>query len=121
MATISLRLIFDSKGAIGPGKIRLLELVEETGSISAAGRKMRMSYRRAWDLIAELNQTFRAPLVETRAGGKRGGGARLTPVGSEVVKHYRAIVSRIPRTSNQHLTELEALLRSTKVSAALHR
>jgi molybdate transport system regulatory protein len=113
MATISLRLIFDTNGAIGPGKARLLELIEETGSISAAGRKMRMSYRRAWDLIDELNQTFKAPLVATRAGGKRGGGASLTPLGSEVVKHYRAIVSRISGTSNRHLSALESLLRST--------
>lgn len=113
MATVSLRLIFDSDGAIGPGKIRLLELVQETGSISAAGRKMRMSYRRAWVLIDELNQTFKAPLVVTRAGGKKGGGATLTPTGSDVVKHYRAIVSRISHTSNRHLSDLESLIRRT--------
>jgi molybdate transport system regulatory protein len=113
MTTIFVRLLFGDEGAIGPGKARLLELIEETGSISAAGRKMKMSYRRAWDLIDELNKTFKAPVVETRAGGASGGGASLTPTGSEIVKHYRAIAAQLSRTSVRHIAELESLLRTT--------
>ncbi|MBC8038626.1 MAG: LysR family transcriptional regulator [Rhizobiales bacterium] len=76
---------------LGPGKIRLLELVGKTGSISAAARAMEMSYRRAWLLIEESNGLFAAPLVESSTGGVGGGGARLTDLGHSVIAAYRAI------------------------------
>ena len=77
-------------GAIlGPGKADLLEGIRETGSISAAGRHMRMSYRRAWQLVEELNLHFGAPVVATLTGGRGGGGAELTPLGRDVVATYR--------------------------------
>src|SRR5919108_2663065 len=63
---------------VGPGKIRLLELIDETGSISAAGRAMAMSYRRAWLLVESLNTSFRERVVDAQPGGRHGGGARLT-------------------------------------------
>lgn len=91
MTRLTLRIDFDHGRAVGPGKIRLLELVNETGSISAAGRAMDMSYRRAWLLVEALNQTFREPVVATRGGGAGGGGASLTPFGTELVACYRAI------------------------------
>ena len=71
MTRLTLRIDFDEGRALGPGKVRLLELVGETGSISAAGRAMGMSYRRAWMLVDALNRTFRQPVVETRGGGGR--------------------------------------------------
>jgi len=77
--------------AVGPGKVDLLEAIEATGSISAAARSLGMSYRRAWLLVDTMNRCFRAPLVEAEAGGKRGGGARLTRVGAEVIRRYRRI------------------------------
>ncbi len=92
-ARLTLRIAFDGSRALGPGKIRLLELIGELGSISAAGRAMRMSYPRAWQLIDSLNRTFARPLVSVRHGGRRGGGARLTPFGRRVVGDYRAIES----------------------------
>ena len=70
MATLSIRIDFSTTGRLGPGKIELLERVAELGSISAAGRSMRMSYRRAWRLIDELNHAFGRPLVEAQIGGK---------------------------------------------------
>ena len=91
MARITLRIDFGDDRALGPGKVRLLELVRETGSISAAGRAMGMSYRRAWLLVDAMNQTFRLPVVETRGGGVGGGGADLTAFGSGVVEAYRAM------------------------------
>lgn len=74
---------------IGPGRADLLELIGETGSISAAGKRMGMSYKRAWGLVQALNSGFGAPLVETSRGGGSQGGATLTEAGREVLAHYR--------------------------------
>ena len=91
MARLTLRLDFGPGRAIGHGKIRLLEAVRDHGSISAAGRSMGMSYRRAWLLVDALNRLFENPVVETKHGGSAGGGAELTPFGHQVVQHYRTI------------------------------
>ena len=74
---------------LGPGKADLLEGIRETGSISAAGRRMRMSYKRAWQLVSELNELFDQPLVEASKGGSGGGGAALTRRGADVLERYR--------------------------------
>jgi molybdate transport system regulatory protein len=74
---------------IGPGKADLLEGVKETGSISAAGRRMHMSYKRAWYLVDAMNGHFGKPLVEAVKGGRAGGGARLTPLGEDVLSAFR--------------------------------
>jgi molybdate transport system regulatory protein len=79
------------QGRIGPGKIDLLEAIDREGSISAAGRALGMSYKRAWDLVASLNQVAGAPVVAASTGGPRGGGAALTDAGRAMVADYRAI------------------------------
>ncbi|WP_044560999.1 winged helix-turn-helix domain-containing protein [Azospirillum sp. B4] len=89
MNRLTLRLDFGDQGAVGPGKIRLLEAIAEHRSISAAGRAMGMSYRRAWQLVDALNQTFALPSVTTQVGGGGGGGAALTEFGQELVSAYR--------------------------------
>jgi molybdate transport system regulatory protein len=89
MVSLSIRVDLSPSCAIGPGKIRLLEVIDETGSISAAGRAMEMSYRRAWLLLDELNQTFREPVAITAQGGRSGGGTSLTPFGKRLVQGYR--------------------------------
>uniref|UniRef100_UPI001F01F314 winged helix-turn-helix domain-containing protein n=1 Tax=Falsiroseomonas oryziterrae TaxID=2911368 RepID=UPI001F01F314 len=78
-------------GRVGPGKIALLEAIEREGSISAAGRALQMSYRRAWELVDTLNQLLGTPAVATSPGGARGGGATLTEAGRRLVADYRAI------------------------------
>src|SRR5271156_2605333 len=93
MARLTLRLDFGPGRAIGHGKIRLLEAVRDTGSISAAGRAMGMSYRRAWLLIDKLNRALPEPRVATQPGRGRGGGATLTDLGAAIVDHYRAMES----------------------------
>src|SRR5215469_5533730 len=108
MVSLFVRIDLNSHGQIGPGKIDLLELISERGSISAAGRAMGMSYRRAWELVEELNSTFGRPLVESRAGGKAGGGADLTPLGYLVVGRYRAIQKAVEQASHGHLSALQA-------------
>ncbi len=82
--------IFVAPGvAIGPGKAEMLQGIRETGSIAAAGRRMGMSYKRAWYLVETLNGHFGKPLVETVKGGRAGGGARLTPLGDDVLDAFR--------------------------------
>jgi len=110
MVRLTLRIDFDDDRALGPGKVRLLELVGETGSISAAGRAMTMSYRRAWMLVDALNQTFRVPVVETRGGGVGGGGASLTAFGASLVADYRAMEQDARDALAQRLAKLERAL-----------
>lgn len=110
MTRLTLRIEFDEGRALGPGKIRLLEHLAETGSISAAGRAMGMSYRRAWLLIASLNQTFHDPAVETRGGGAGGGGATLTPFGQALVAGYRAMEQATATAIAGRLAMFEAAL-----------
>ncbi|GAC1567945.1 MAG: winged helix-turn-helix domain-containing protein [Vulcanimicrobiaceae bacterium] len=110
MTRISLRLKFDGDRLLGPGRVQLLELIAETGSISAAGREMSMSYRRAWTLVEDLNRTFREPLVEKQLGGSGGGGALLTPLGAEIVRRYRAIEARIATDSRADVRAIERAL-----------
>jgi molybdate transport system regulatory protein len=88
---LSIRLDLPSGDRIGPGKIALLESIQATGSISAAARKLGMSYRRAWLLVEEINESLQEPAVTAATGGRQGGGAVLTPSGERVVELYRSI------------------------------
>lgn len=83
------RVDFADNGRLGRGKIELLEHIRDTGSISAAGRAMDMSYRRAWQLVDALNTMFEQPSVSSQRGGKQGGGAILTPFGEELIRRFR--------------------------------
>jgi molybdate transport system regulatory protein len=91
LPSLSVRIDLNTEGRIGPGKIALLEHIREHGSISAAGRAMEMSYKRAWDLVDEINRICRQAAVARQTGGKNGGGAALTPFGSSLVARYRKI------------------------------
>lgn len=107
---LRLRVILGPKVAFGPGKADLLEGIRETGSISGAGRRMRMSYKRAWRLIDELNGLFRGPLVVASSGGVRGGGARLTALGEEILCRFRKIERRSARAAAGDLAALRRCL-----------
>lgn len=105
-ARLRLRLMAGEDIAIGPGKADLLEAIAATGSISAAGRRLAMSYRRAWLLVETMNRCFRSPVVEAAKGGSRGGGARLTPLGAEVLARYRRMESKAERAIAGEVTLL---------------
>ena len=109
---ITLRLDFDDTRRLGPGKIALLEAIGKLGSISAAGREFEMSYRRAWRLTAELNHMFESPLVETREGGKNGGGASLTDLGERVVVLYRVAERKVRESTAREIKSMERALGS---------
>ncbi|MBM3346444.1 MAG: LysR family transcriptional regulator [Betaproteobacteria bacterium] len=91
---LTLRILTRTRAVMGPGKAKLLEHIAATGSISAAARAMEMSYRRAWQLVEAMNRDFTGPLVTTATGGRRGGGARVTPLGQEVLARFRALEMR---------------------------
>lgn len=110
-----LRILFGSAIAIGPGKADLLEAIARTGSIAAAGRSLGMSYRRAWLLVETMNQSFRAPLVGAAKGGRRGGGAKLTRNGEEVLARYRSMETRAHRLLARDMTRFAALLKPYKL------
>ncbi|MGV8840378.1 MAG: winged helix-turn-helix domain-containing protein [Bauldia sp.] len=95
MHRTTLRLSFGNDIAMGPGKAQLLDLIRETGSIAAAGRRMRMSYKRAWSLVVTMNRCFREPLVTLSRGGADGGGASLTDLGVRVLADYRRLVALV--------------------------
>ena len=107
---LSIRIDLATGGRIGPGKIALLEEISRSGSISAAGRAMKMSYRRAWQLVEDLNRNFGSPVVETAAGGLGGGGARLTQAGTLVVEQYRALEQATAAAAQPHLDVLDGVV-----------
>jgi molybdate transport system regulatory protein len=88
---VRLRIDFAPEGSVGPGKIALLEAIEQSGSLSQAARELGMSYRRAWGLLDDLNHALREPVATASTGGAGGGGARLTPFGRELVRAYREV------------------------------
>ena len=110
MPRLKLRIDFDPGRALGPGKIKLLELIDRHGSISEAGRRMGMSYRRAWLLVDSLNHCFRAPVVASQTGGQHGGGASLTEFGHAVIRHYREIESAAEAAGAAHIKALAEAL-----------
>lgn len=105
-----LRVDLASGARIGPGKVALLEEIGRAGSISGAGRALRMSYRRAWELVEDLNRHLGVPVVSTAAGGSGGGGARLTEAGQAIVTQYRALEAAAALSASEPLAALERAL-----------
>lgn len=97
--------------ALGPGKVDLLEAVQEHGSISAAARSLGMSYRRAWLLIDELNRSLKSPATISEQGGPSGGGCALTPVGENIVRLYREVESEAQAACAAQIAALTKLIR----------
>ena len=106
MTRLTIRIDFDGGEAFGPGKARLLELIEEQGSIRGAAAAMSMSYRHAWLLLQAVEDTFGAPVITTATGGAKGGGAKLTELGKTIVAKYRAIETHAARATAGELNEL---------------
>jgi molybdate transport system regulatory protein len=113
-----LRVLLGAVIAIGPGKADLLEGIAATGSISAAARRLGMSYRRAWLLVDVMNRCFRTPLVTTAKGGTAGGGAALTPLGKEVLRRYRAMEARAARAIAGDLAKFRSLMRKRPAASS---
>jgi len=108
---LSLRVILRRGVAFGPGKAELLEHIRDSGSIAAAGRRMKMSYTRAWGLVEAMNRDFAEPLVQSAKGGAERGGAVLTALGMEVLQRYRRIQARSASAVAADLRALRGKLR----------
>jgi molybdate transport system regulatory protein len=109
-----LRVTLSADCYIGPGRADLLELIGKTGSISAAGRAMGMSYKRAWGLVQTLNEGFGAALVSTTRGGSGKGGAALTPLGQDVVDAYRRMQDKAGAAIADEIAALQKRVRSSE-------
>ena len=116
---LTLRIDFDGGRAIGPGKIKLMELIDKHGSLAEAGRQMGMSYRRAWLLVDSLNRCFRTPVVASQQGGQHGGGASLTEFGHAVVHHYHAVESAAVKAGATHMRALAAAVAEQTTGAGV--
>lgn len=113
---LSIRVDLACGARIGPGKVAVLEAIANAGSISGAGRALRISYRRTWELVEDLNATLGAPVVQTAAGGSGGGGASLTELGQAVVTRYRAIEADCAAAARKHLAALQRSARGGRTS-----
>ena len=119
MTRLSLRIDFEPSGsALGPGMVQLLERVAEQGSIRSAAASMGMSYRKAWLLVQEMQDTFNGAVVTTEIGGSDGGGTKLTELGTQLLRTYRRIENRTARAAE---ADLEALAALVKANAAPRR
>ncbi len=107
---LKIRIPYADHIALGPGKVDLLEAIQDKGSISGAAKSMGMSYKRAWDLINTMNTSFKQPLVTTTTGGKHGGGAQVSDLGINVISHYRKMERTALQAIDQEATQLISLL-----------
>jgi len=103
----AIKVDFGTGVRLGPGKVELLERVEQAGSIAAAARCMNMSYRRAWLLVDEINGIFGQPVVETVTGGSGGGGARITEFGKRVVTSFRDLEQEVDALVKARMAKLK--------------
>lgn len=107
---LRIRLVLGPEVMIGPGKADLLDGIRDTGSIAAAGRRMGMSYKRAWMLVEGMNGAYRGPLVEATRGGRGHGGARLTPLGETILAAYRRLETKAAAAASDEIAALQAAL-----------
>src|SRR6202012_4333817 len=117
LPSLSVRIDLDAEGRIGPGKIQLLENIQACGSISAAGRAMDMSYKRAWDLVDEINRICRQAAVERQTGGKNRGGRKLNPFGLSFVGGFRKIERDAASAARKELAALRSDIGKPKKAA----
>ncbi len=110
ISLLRIRIVFGDRGMLGPGKADMLELIQMTGSIAAAGRRLGMSYKRAWMLVETLNGMFADPLVESSRGGASHGGATVTANGERVLALYRAFERKAAKVGTKEIGVLEDLL-----------
>ena len=101
------RIMLGDLIALGPGKVDILESIDQVGSISEAARQSNISYRRAWDMVDTMNQCFSEPLVESVTGGKGGGGATLTSLGKRVVEIYRNMEKKASKATQEEWKSLK--------------
>ncbi len=115
---VRFRIDFAEYSSVGPGKIRLLEAIRDSGSLSQAARNIGMSYRRAWLLVESLKQSFREPVTVASTGGKDGGGMLVTEFGAALIKNYRELERNFATLAAQRLRAIiPTVIRCSKSDA----
>ena len=115
---LKIRITHNKVTVMGPGKADLLDAIQTYGSISAAAKSMKMSYRRAWELVDLMNQSFQQPLVKTSPGGSHGGGAQITAHGLFILNSYRSIVSKANLATEHELNDILNSLNPSQITDA---
>lgn len=113
---LKIRITHNNLTVMGPGKADLLSAIQTYGSISAAAKSMQMSYRRAWELVDLMNQSFQEPVVKTSPGGSHGGGAQVTEFGLFVLASYRSILVKANAVAERELGDILANLKPAQVA-----
>ena len=113
------RIDFGSRCSVGIGKIELLEGIASTGSLSQAARAMRMSYRRAWLLLEDMNASFDVRVATTTTGGRGGGGAELTEFGERLVAGYRGLEAGLRPLAQRHLRGIGGHAKTRRAKAPI--
>jgi molybdate transport system regulatory protein len=117
---VRFRIDFAEHSSLGPGKIRLLEAIRDSGSLSRGARNIGMSYRRAWLLVESLKQSFREPVTVASTGGKDGGGMLVTEFGDALIKSYRKLERDFETLAARHLHAIVAtVIRHSKSDAKM--
>lgn len=119
-ASVRFRIDFGSRCSVGIGKIELLEGIARTGSLSKAAREMRMSYRRAWLLLEDLNLSFEHSVAKASVGGRGGGGVILTKFGSSLVAGYRQMESRLQPMATEYADNIAAQVRTVRTKRIIN-
>ena len=105
------RVVCGDNIALGPGKMELLGLLIETGSLNEAAKRLEMSYMRAWTLVQTMNQCFHEPVVIAERGGKTGGGMKVTEAGHRALALYQEIEATARKATAAPWRSLQKLLR----------
>lgn len=114
---VRFRVDFGARCSIGIGKIELLESIAGSGSLSQAARQMRMSYRRAWLLLTDLNTSFDEPVARASTGGRGGGGVVLTPFGESLIAKYRKMESGLQPLVDRYFTDFGKRVKPSRSQA----
>lgn len=109
---LKLKLVLDDNDTLlGPGKIALLKAIQKEHSLSQAARSINMSYRRAWLLIQELNESLKDPVLISKTGGQSGGGSELTPMANQIIDVYERLTHEAEETTEATRTLISSLLK----------
>ena len=89
--------IVDASGEVlfGMGRVKILEAIDRSGSINAAAKSLKMSYRAVWGRIKATEERLGKPLVVRTTGGASGGGSILTPYARELISEYKVFRSQV--------------------------
>jgi molybdate transport system regulatory protein len=117
--TVRFRVDFGKRCSVGVGKIELLEGIARTGSLSQAAREMRMSYRRAWLLLVDMNISFDQPVANASVGGRGGGGVVLTAFGSSLVTGYRHLESRLQSLAASYVQNFAGHIKAVRIERTI--